>query len=89
MIKKNSSELKQQICKILKKVSPQITDGNLKQILNGKSITDLKIIDSLNLVALLCELETVFGVTLTPEDVSIKNFETLEKIIKILRAKIQ
>jgi len=26
---------------------------------------------------------------LTPEDVSIKNFETLEKIIKILRAKIQ
>ena len=89
MTKKDNNKLKQKICKILKKVAPQITDFNLKQFSNGKSITDLKIIDSLNFVTLLCELENVFGVKLTPEVVSIENFETLEKIIKFLRAKIQ
>lgn len=86
-MKKNPQILKKEICEILKRVAPQITKQTLREIQNGKSITDLKVIDSLNLVALLCELELVFGVKLEPEDVSIEKFETLEKIIKILQAK--
>jgi len=86
-MKTNPQNFKKEICKILKRVAPQITKQTLREIQNGKSITDLKVIDSLNLVALLCELEAVFGVKLEPEDVSIENFETLEKITKILQAK--
>ena len=88
-MKTNPQAFEKEICAILKRVAPQITEQTLREIKIGKSITDLKIIDSLNLVALLCELESVFGVKLEPEDVNIANFETLPKIIKVLRAKIQ
>lgn len=86
-MKKNSAQIEKEICEILKRINPQLTKQAILEIRRGKSITDLKIIDSLNLVALLCELENSFGIQLGPEDVAIENFQTLETIKKILRSK--
>lgn len=86
-MRKNSAQIEKEICEILKRINPQLTKQAILEIRKGKSITDLKIIDSLNLVALLCELENAFGIQLDPEDVAIEKFQTLEAIKKILRSK--
>ena len=79
--------LKKHFFEVIKKICPQISDQTLQQIEKGKSIFDLKIIDSLNLVNLLCELEIFYKIKLEAEDVTIKNFDTLPKIKKIIKAK--
>lgn len=87
-MKTKEKNIDEKICKVMKSISPQISERILKEILSGKSITDFKIIDSLNLVAFLCELEAAFNIKLDAQDVAIENFETIKKIKEMLQKKL-
>ena len=64
---------------------------NNKIIYNNENINlfESGILDSMGLIELLTEIEEIFEVTFTSNDISKDNFETVDNIIKFINNKKQ
>ena len=60
-------------------------EGVLK---DNESLFESGIIDSLGFIKLLAFIERTFGVSINIKEITIDNFNTVEKIVKILEKKI-
>ena len=62
-------------------------EGRATENLDGRSLLfDEKILDSFGVISLLQELESTFRVSLSTEDLVIQNFETPERIARLIDA---
>ena len=59
-------------------------EGDIKE---GESLFASGIVDSLRLVELIAFIEKTFAVTMKMSEVTVKNFDTLENIEKLIRSK--
>lgn len=66
---------------IVRRVNPACRDANLDQ---NTLLLEERILDSLQIVAMIAEIETSFGVRVKLDDVIPENFETLQSIEQMI-----
>jgi len=64
-------------------------DGNIKSLQDGEQLIEKGIIDSLGIISLLAYLDENFGILLSEEELSPKNFATLQSICDLVAQKLQ
>ena len=64
-------------------------DGNIKSLQDDEQLIEKGIIDSLGIVSLLAYLDENFGILLSEEELSPKNFATLQSICDLVAQKLQ
>ena len=64
-------------------------DGNIKSLQDNEHLIEKGIIDSLGIVTLLAYLDENFGILLKEEELSPKNFATLQSICDMVAKKMQ
>ena len=64
-------------------------DGNIKSLQDGEQLIEKGIIDSLGIISLLAYLDENFGILLSEEELSPKNFATLQSICDMVAKKMQ
>ena len=64
-------------------------DGNMIFLQDDEQLIEKGIIDSLGIVSLLAYLDENFGILLSEEELSPKNFATLQSICDLVAKKLQ
>lgn len=64
-------------------------DGNIKSLQDDEQLIEKGIIDSLGIISLLAYLDENFGILLSEEELSPKNFATLQSICNMVTKKMQ
>ena len=64
-------------------------DGNIKSLQDDEQLIEKGIIDSVGIVSLLAYLDENFGILLSEEELSPKNFATLQSICDLVAKKLQ
>ena len=64
-------------------------DGNIKSLQDDEQLIEKGIIDSLGIISLLAYLDENFGILLSEEELSPKNFATLQSISDMVAKKMQ
>ena len=64
-------------------------DGNIKSLQDDEQLIEKGIIDSLGIISLLAYLDENFGILLSEEELSPKNFATLQSICDMVAKKLQ
>ena len=73
---------------LLKYISDNFTATNPVAVDAGTSLFQSQVLDSLNLVELITFVETRFGVTVAPSEVSIDNLDTVNRIVGFIQRKL-
>ncbi len=63
-------------------------DGNIKFLQDDEQLIEKGIIDSLGIISLLAYLDENFGILLSEEELSPKNFATLQSICDLVGKKL-
>jgi len=64
-------------------------DGNIKSLADDDPLIEEGIIDSMSTLTLLAYLDENFGILLSEEELSPKNFATLQSICDLVAQKLQ
>ena len=70
--------MNQELRKILYDINPDI------EMYQDENLIDAELLNSLDVITLIGELETYYGISIEAEDISISNFETIVKIEALL-----
>lgn len=77
-----------------KELKEEIKDFIIKTFMKGKgpledneSLFEGNIIDSFGMLELISFIEKKFKVTINPSEVTIENFDTINKIVKLIKSK--
>ncbi len=73
---------------LLKYISDNFAATNPVAVDAETSLFQGQVLDSLNLVELITFVETQFGVTVTPSEVSIDNLDTVNRIVGFIQRKL-
>jgi acyl carrier protein len=73
---------------LLKYISDNFATTNPVAVDTDTSLFQSQVLDSLNLVELITFVETRFGVTVAPSEVSIDNLDTVNRIVGFIQRKL-
>ena len=73
---------------LLKYISDNFAATNTVAVDSETSLFQDQVLDSLNLVELITFVETQFGVTVAPSEVSIDNLDTVNRIVGFIQRKL-
>jgi len=73
---------------LLKYISDNFAATNTVAVDAETSLFQDQVLDSLNLVELITFVETQFGVTVAPSEVSIDNLDTVNRIVGFIQRKL-
>jgi acyl carrier protein len=73
---------------LLKYISDNFSSANTVAVDAETSLFQDQVLDSLNLVELITFVETQFGVTVAPSEVSIDNLDTVNRIVGFIQRKL-
>jgi len=73
---------------LLKYISDNFSSANTVAVDAETSLFQGQVLDSLNLVELITFVETQFGVTVAPSEVSIDNLDTVNRIVGFIQRKL-
>ena len=73
---------------LLKYISENFAATNAVAVDAETSLFQDQVLDSLNLVELITFVETQFGVTVAPSEVSIDNLDTVNRIVGFIQRKL-
>ena len=73
---------------LLKYISDNFAATNAVAVDAETSLFQGQVLDSLNLVELITFVETQFGVTVAPSEVSIDNLDTVNRIVGFIQRKL-
>jgi acyl carrier protein len=69
-------------------VRPMAENMGVRSLSDEESLTDAGIIDSLAIFRLVSFMEETFSVSIADEDIVIENFDSIDKINRLLSSKI-
>lgn len=69
-------------------VKPMAENMGVRSLSDEESLTDAGIIDSLAIFRLVSFMEETFSVSIADEDIVIENFDTINKINRLLSSKL-